>query len=84
MNTTLGVIAILLLVSLLAGLAASRNAPDEAACAVTARQRTARFLAGFCLWPAVAAAVIFLLVTCWDLIFVSEEDIAELEEMFSE
>ena len=84
MNMTLAVIAILFLVSVLAGLSSARSGPEEPGTgSVSHKRRVAWFLVGFFVWPLVASFLIFLLLTCWDLIFTSEEDIAELEEMLS-
>jgi len=74
-------IAVAVLISILSGLGLARVGPEDAVGPMTPKRRAAWFLAGFFLWPFVAAVVVFFVVTCWDLMFATDEQIAELEEM---
>jgi hypothetical protein len=77
MSTYVIIAALLLTVSLAAGLHVLRSVSKDPT--VSRAEKVAAFLLAFVGWPFVLTAILAVFVTCWDVMFWSDSDIDPLD-----
>jgi len=85
MSVTTAIIAIGCLIGILFGSAAARSGDRDPATGEKSpfAHRLGWFCAGFFIWPFLACFLIFLLVFCWDLMFLDDRGTEEWEYLAS-
>lgn len=71
-------VAVLFLVSCLAGLHTLRSVSKDPT--YSRGEKVAAFLAAFVGWPFVLAALLAVLLTCWDVLFLSDSAVDSLDD----